>query len=347
MVALTGSERDLATYEVLLARLHEARGSPTGLSEDLDLIGLVMRGDPAAIERRLAWLDENQPQENLMYPQLVGTWLDEFEIAERAARSQTRPGNTHAVRRRGHLNLARILTSLGRWSEASAHLDRLRELDPMTARTERAALSTLPFLELPAAALEACRAELLEWRPEVGTGALSLHRAYDAHRRAYYLALVHARLGDREAALAYVDSLEALPDIGVEPAVPRALAATVRADLAWREGRPAREILELLEPVEGRVPAFLWLDPMVGQEHARFLRAWALYASGEWDEALRWLEHGFVNTPGWDYYKAPVRRLRAAVNEAAGRPDEARAAREAFEALWSDADARLFVPAPR
>lgn len=344
MLVLTGSERDLAAYEVLFAKLREARGSPEGHSDDLDLIGLVIGGDPAAIERRLAWLDENQPQVNLMYPRLAGTWLDEFDIAERAARSQTRSTNTRDVRRRGHLNLARTLTSLGRWSEVSVHLDLLRELDPMTARIERAALSTLPFLELPAAELEACRAELLEWRPEVGTGALSLHRAYDAHRRSYHLALVHSKLGETETALAYLDTLEALPDVGGQPAVPRALVATVRADIAWREGARPEEILTLLEPVQGNVPAFLWLDPMVGQEHARFLRAWALHAAGQREEALRWLEHGFVNTPGWDYYKAPVRALRAEIHEAAGRFEEARAARDSVDALWSDADVSLFLP---
>lgn len=339
---LTGGGRDLAAFEANSARLMAVRGGGTADRT----VAAVLRGDAREVDSLLAVLDANQPTRNLGWPRITSMWLGEFDVAERAARSQTRPTNPSAVRRRGHLNLARVLTGRGRWSEAETHLDLMGEIDPVGARRERAHLASLPWLTVPASSLEVCRTELLEWRPENAPPGTPLDRAYEPQRRAYYLGLLHSKLGEPQAALAYADSLEALLDASGIPTVVEGLTATVRADVAWRQGRPPAEILSLLEPVRGDVPAFLWmLDPMVGQEHARLLRVLALHASGREEEARQWLENGFQNTPGWDYYRAPVHHLSAQVLDASGHPEEAAAARAAFDLLWEDADAPIALPA--
>ena len=337
---LTGGGRDLEAFRANSARL----GAVRGLGRADLLIAAVLANDTIAVDTLLNRLDENQLTQFLSWPRAAAMWLGAFDVAERGARSQTRPRNPTDVRLAGHRNLARILAGTGRWSDVEEQLDLLAELDPAEGRRQRAILTTLPWLAIPAAALEACRAELEEWRPDTPALGTPLDRVYETHRRAYHLGLVHSRMGEYDTARAWADSLEALPDVSGVSAVVAGLAATVRADVAWREGRPASEILSLLDPVRGDVPALLWTDPMVGQEHARLLQAIALHASGREDDALRLLQNGFENTPGWDYYRAPVAFLTSLVDEAAGRPEGAAAARGAFEHLWTDADAPIALP---
>jgi len=337
---LTGGGRDLAAFEANTARLAAVRGPPT-----TDLVtAAVLARDTMAADTLLRRLDRNQPTNNLAWPRHLSMWIGAFDVAERGARSQMRQANTTDVRRAGHRNLARILAGGGGWSDVEEQLDLLAELDPIEGRRQRALLTSLPWFAIPAPALEVCRAELVEWRPDTPAPDTPLDRAYEAHRRTYYLGLVESKMGNFGAARAWADSLEALPDVSGIPAVVEGLAATVRADVAWREGRPPSELLSLLEPVRGEVPALLWTDPMIGQEHARLLRAIALHEAGRDDEALRWLQNGFENTPGWDYYRAPVAYLTGLVMRAEGRKEEAAAARATFERLWAAADAPIALP---
>ena len=102
--------------------------------------------------------------------------------------------------------------------------------------------------------------------------------------------------------------------------------------------------LTLLEPVQGRVPAAVYTFPMFTQERAKFLRAEALHGVGCDDEALRWLNNAFYNSRGGVYYKAPVLHLTARIHDASARPEEARAAREGFERIWSGANSEFVFP---
>ncbi len=341
---LTGSGRDLEAFEANSAKLRDLRLGGRIADTPDRLVALVLRGDTAGVEAMLGRLEQRTQSQPVLW-RVVAMWLGDFESAERGARALARPDNPREARIKGLQDVARLLAARGRWAEAETQLDRLREVDPAAGRTERAVLATLPLLDVPPSALDACRAELLEWEPAPPAPGAHLDQAFEAHRRAFYLGLVHSKRGEPEAALAEAERLEALPDVSGIPAVARALAATVRADVAWRQGRPPEEVLALLEPVRGNVPAFLWWEPMVGQEHARLLRSLALLQADRHEEALRWLEHGFENSPGWDYYKAPVRYLRAVAYDALSRPEEATAAREEFERLWGDADDPLSLPA--
>jgi hypothetical protein len=163
------------------------------------------------------------------------------------------------------------------------------------------------------------------------------------HQRLYVLGLLASKLGEFEKALSYADSIEMLPN-PAETAVPLEYAATVRANVARDRGRPAADVLTLLEPVRGRVPAAVYGRPMFSQERARFLRAEALHGVGRDDEALRWLSDSFTVWRAGVYYKAPVLHLTARIHDANSRPDEARDAREAFDRVWSRADTAIAFP---
>ena len=187
------------------------------------------------------------------------------------------------------------------------------------------------------------RDALSAWTPPPADSGAPLGLAYLPHQRLYVLGLLASRLGEFDGALSYADSIGMLPD-PAETAVPVEYAATVRANVARDRGRPAADVLTLLEPVQGRVPAAVYAFAMFTQERAKFLRAEALHGVGRDDEALRWLNNAFYSSRGGVYYKAPVLHLTARIHDANARPDEARDAREAFERVWSGADAEIVFP---
>ncbi len=92
------------------------------------------------------------------------------------------------------------------------------------------------------------------------------------------------------------------------------------------------------------MPAAVYNVPFFTQERVNFLRAEALHGVGRDDEALRWLNNAFFWWRAGVYYKAPVLHLTARIHEANGRPEEARVAREAYERIWSGADAMIVLP---
>ena len=325
----------------LNSMLKAARG--TGEPNLNDLINAVMRGDDETAEQLFALVDEQPPSAFRGYPVSIATWAGDFSMAERTARSQARATNAHETRLSGHLNLARLFVARGQWHAADEQLGRASDLDPERARLTRAVLATLPFLPVPHDDLASVLEELQQWMPPAPEQGAPPERAYDQHLRMYFLGLLSSKLGDTAAAFEYADSIETLDDFAAT-AVPAELATTIRADAAWRDGSSPADVLRALEPLRGHVPAVFWSHPAFGQEHARYLRASALYLAGESDEALRWLENTFTVTPGWVYYLGPVGYLTAQVLDASGRVEEAAGAHATYGELWADADAEVQFP---
>jgi tetratricopeptide (TPR) repeat protein len=123
------------------------------------------------------------------------------------------------------------------------------------------------------------------------------------------------------------------------PAV-RALAAVVRADVAFALRRPA-DAVRALEGVRGAVPLDLsGLSPF-GEDYARFLRGEALLALGRDDEARGWLQNGFDATPDAMAFRAQVSLRLGDLYERKGERQKAIDETARFLRLWARCDARL------
>lgn len=302
----------------------------------------LLHGDSAALAESLRTVEsESAIMNTAQVTHLIAATTEHWAAAERVARAAAVTGELRDVRVQGHVRLGELEIARGRWAACRQTLANAGEIDPGRARIERARLASLPHLAVPAADLASSQAELAAWIPTAAEPDTPAERAFVRHQRLYLLGLLNSKLGESEIAIAYADSIEALPDVASGPGVPTALAAIIRADVAWRGQESPDEVLRRLAPVRGNIPATLWNEQALGEEHGRYLRAEALHAAGRDEEALRWLRNGFENTPGWVVYKAPVRHLTARVQTSLGNADEAGAARAAFEGIWEPADAPI------
>ena len=314
--------------------------APSGRAYGDEIFIVAFRKDPASMEALLEAVQEPAPGG---IPPRVALLTNDFVFAERLARTAVESRRAAPTRVGGYLNLARLFVAQGRWSEAAIELGNAGRLDPDQAVLAEALLASLPWLAVPREEVLDSRDALSAWTPPPADSGAPLGLAYLPHQRLYVLGLLASRLGEFDGALSYADSIGMLPD-PAETAVPVEYAATVRANVARDRGRPAADVLTLLEPVQGRVPAAVYAFAMFTQERAKFLRAEALHGVGRDDEALRWLNNAFYSSRGGVYYKAPVLHLTARIHDANARPDEARDAREAFERVWSGADAEIVFP---
>lgn len=337
-------ERDTVAIDTLsvmnmakVSRRARFQVAPSGRELGDEIFIMAFRKDTAAMEQIIVdgW-------GGIQTPLRVALFADDFSFAERLARNtvESRRSTRPAV---GYIILARLFVAQGRWSEAAIELRNTRQLDPHQEVLVQALLASLPWLAVPREEVLVSRDALLGWTPTPADSGAPLQRAYLPHQRLYVLGLLASKLGEFEKALSYADSIVILPD-AAGTAVPVEYAATVRANVARDRGRPAADVLTLLEPVRGRVPPAVSSRPMFSQERARFLRAEALHGVGRDDEALRWLNDSFTVLRAGVYYKAPVLHLTARIHDANSRPDEARDARQVFERLWSRADTAIAFP---
>ncbi len=205
----------------------------------------------------------------------------------------------------------------------------------------------LPFLAPPAGALEALRRRVAAWDsvpPAVdsvsardGTAEEAPDSALEAHARLYVLGSIDARLGRTEAALDAAARLEGLPTIPRWEPTMRALANTIRGQVALRQGRP-EEALSLLPDGPGVFPPEFVNHPLFAREVERLLRGEALYAAGRDDEALTWFENAFAYTWHESIYDPFLTLRRAELLDRLGRAEEAADAYSRFLQMWPDPD---------
>ena len=300
-------ERDTVAIDTLSvmqlaqeSRRARSQIAPSGRTYGEEIFIVAFRKDTAAMEQIIVdgW-------DGVVTASRVALFADDFSFAERLARNAVESRRSTTQRAAGYITLARLFVAQGRWSEAAIELRNARQLDPYQEVLVQALLASLPWLAVPREEVLVSRDALLGWTPTPADSGAPLRRAYLPHQRLYVLGLLASKLGEFEKALSYADSIVMLPD-AAGTAVPIEYAATVRANVARDRGRPAADVLTLLEPVRGRVPAAVYSQPLFSQERARFLRAEAL--------------HGV------------------------GRDDEARDAREAVERVWSRADTAIALP---
>lgn len=270
----------------------------------------------------------------------LARYFDDYELGRRFAGYAARPGRAPAVSAAGHLALAELDLAQGRWVRAFSAFNAASSFDPAAGRELLAACATLPFLVVDDADLSQLRARLETWTPAAADAGAPLVRALEPFGRHYVLGLVHARLGREIEAMRHADELDRLTPPPAAGAVVRGLALTIRADVALRRGRTG-DALRLLQGVRGEIPSDLLNHPLYSEEHARWLRAEALFQMDRLEDAIRWYTHGFNGTPHELAYRAPAELRLAQIHESLNRPDRARLHYARFVELWDDADDQL------
>ena len=132
--------------------------APSGRAVGDEIYVAAIRGDSASQEELLEFLSESA----LATPRFglrVVHEMDDFSFAERLERNALDPVHPPSTRASGHISLARLYVTRGRWSEALAELRYAHQLDPDRAILEEAVLASLPWLDLSREA-ESLREEL-------------------------------------------------------------------------------------------------------------------------------------------------------------------------------------------
>jgi tetratricopeptide (TPR) repeat protein len=335
-------EADYQAAETMLRRMKDPPPS-------MRILLAYARGDSVARARifeEARALDSRQSQIGARY---VALFLEDFAAAESLARLDLAPRRRPPIRAGAQLTLAWLEVARGRWGAAEAAFAQAERMEEApSVLVQRAIAATLPFLSVPRAGLESIRAEVARWNVETDKSEpnAALAARLRPQLRLYLLGLLSSRLGDRERALRYAEGVERAGGPAEAQAVVRALAQSVRADVALESGS-VEDAARALEGVTGEVPLELVSVPLYAtvrefaQEHARHLRVIVLTTQQKHAEALRWIDASFQRAPSEIAYAAPMHLQRAEIYERLGERKRAAEHYRRFVALWRDCDPAL------
>jgi len=252
------------------------------------------------------------------------------------------PGKYIRARIAGNRRFASVEMARGRLRSARAALEAMDLLPASIAPPELAYQATLPLPVDSPVDTVGLADRIRDWSiPELSDSANTFNPLTKTQKenehliRPLALGFLAAKAGDYGAARAYADEIESLrTDPGFPyPSVPTDVAQGLRAEILFREGRPA-ETIAAIDAAERNLnynePA---LVPILSVGRVNYLRALALQQLGEHEEALRWFTHGVQLTE-----LAPSHLHRGEIHEELGNIDQAIWHYEAFAELWKDSD---------
>jgi tetratricopeptide (TPR) repeat protein len=307
------------------------------------------RGDSAARAGVLKEAVASDSRQSQIAARYVATFLEDFATAKSLAELDLAPRRRPPIRANAQLFLAWLELARGRWTAAKAAFARAERMEGVPpVLVQRAIAATLPFLAVPRSDLDSVRSEVELWNPaaEASDPGAGLALRLQAHLRLYLLGLLSSRVGDHAAALRIAGEIERADASDEAPAVIRALALTIRADVALQRGNPD-QAGDALEQLQGEVPLELVVVPVYAnvreftQEHARHLRLLVLSAQQKHKEALQAIETSFQGAPSEMVYLAPMHLQRAEIYERLDEREKAAEHYRRFITLWRDCDSVL------
>lgn len=328
-------------YEDVAAMLARYIGQPP-LS--LRLVPAVAQSDSAAVRALLGEGRALESRQLQIAARYLASYLGNLSLADSLARLDLAWRERPANRAGAQLLLGGLAAASGRWSaarEAFRMAETMEDAGPVLVH--RAMVATLPFQPVPPEDLRTIRDEVERWAPPFPPGAAGLAVALQPHLRLYLLGLLSSRLGEPGAAERAAAEIPRLATPPAAAGVASQLAATIRADVAWMQGRP-RDVVAALDGMEQPIPLELVAVSRAahirefGLEHARYLRAVALGAVGREVEGLSGLRFGVRGAPQEYLYRTPIHLGLAEVFERLGRADSAAAYYQLVIESWSRAD---------
>ena len=247
----------------------------------------------------------------------IALYTADLATTEDLARRISRLAPVGVVGAVARVMVAYVSVARGALDEAWRAMREAEQLDSLSALEHRGLLVALPVVQpgedvLRQTLTDLEAAALPSGSPtERSNLALAVHDPIHHHLREYLLGQLYARLGSYDRALEHADRCERLapPDRGA--ALPRNLAAGIRARVAMERGDWA-DVLTQLESVRlGGWFEYALASPVYGLAQERYLRGLALHRLGRDDEARGWLEGLAQRSPYEIVYREPVQALLA------------------------------------
>lgn len=311
-----------------------------------------MTGDRRNQESYTKGMETVGDQSHLGFAWILASQSDSLSAAERAlsrvggSAERSDWGKTTAL-----IFLAYIEAARGRWGETQALFRRAALSDPAAAISGYALLAALPFFERPAEELSAIRDSVLNWRvppaqrdsgrlqPQTVPEVLGIPLELRPWARDYFLGLLSVRLGDREAAERYANTLDAAANPNDGIGLRHDMALEIRASAALADGKP-EAALQFLQRASMTVAHSnqVWYSPYHSRPLGRFIRAEALLQLGRDEEAAGW-----YGTLGEKYgtefvYLAPALLRQAEIYERRGEIQRSLRYYGRFATRWQDGD---------
>ncbi|HEX5436538.1 MAG TPA: AAA family ATPase [Gemmatimonadaceae bacterium] len=343
---LAGRSGEREEADTLLHR-YMAASAPDSTAPFILAYDAFLRRDPAAEDSILARL-----QSDVGVNIVLATWYtamdaQDLEGAERLARLLVNSRRVNDQQAFGWIVLSYLATAQGRWQEARADLAAAAPLDSVAALEYGAVLSAAPFLTVTPAQLDSLRRTLRRLNgaavpPSVHVSIWpTVHNGIHQALRAYLLGVLSARAGADSEATRYAAMVKQLSGPPLAPALPRALAASIRARLAWRHQKPAAALARLDSSRMNVPDAYILASPFYSQAAARYLHAEVLHELGRDEEALDWYQTFGVTTPYDLPYLGPSLYAEGEIYAQRGDRETAIARYSRFITLWKDCDAEL------
>ena len=335
------------------AILHLARlAALDGRDGELDSLGRVYlaryQGAERTLEVRtlLASLHHDPEERRAIAREAIGTdaivmsslfqaalvYSQDLDLSRALASSYLRIARDSVARRVGTLMIADLELGAGRWSRRPALELMGASLDDDWLLESRALLAACRAVPVSRARLIALRDTIAARRPYPGLTRAGFAGAspQGESMRGYLLGLLSARLGDTAQVRARLAELLAVRG-GGRVEVAQGFAHTLKAELAWAAGDPARARVEL-----ERFPFRWFVEVGHWGMHERFLMAELLSALGRHEEALDW----YLSYPaGYDQpWVAPAHLRAAQIYQRLGNRERAAFHYTRFVRLWEDAD---------
>ena len=320
---------------------HALEQAPTGArAPQLRLLRALLARDQAGWMDRLSELRAAPDFTVLSSVYMTAVFGGRPNEAREVARLLVEPSRPTEVRSFGHMLLASLELSVGRWQAAREQLRALEALDPRHARRVAPLLGTAPWVPRDDEWLRTLDAELAAApvAPPADDGWWDHPTALRGLPLWYARRLLATRLEDTSA-------LEALLRDGVrdvEDSIATAdLVAGLRAAMQFHRGAPAEEVVPP-GPVRSVGSAELAvLSPFISQPDRRYLQARLLEARGRDREALAWYESLSSFSVADLVYGVPALLDRARIHDRLGETEQARALRRRFLELWRASDPDL------
>jgi DNA-binding SARP family transcriptional activator/tetratricopeptide (TPR) repeat protein len=266
----------------------------------------------------------------------VGVFAGDPRRARDVARFLVEPGRSPDTRAFGHLLLANLELSLGRWEAARQELRSLRVIDGRRADQGLALLGTAPGVRLGEGELRALQLRLSQDpAPAPDAGLWAQAPGVRWLPGWYARARVAVRLQDEAALESLLTELAAHTQ---DTTLAADLMAGIRSEAARARGVP---LLEIRFPGPIRAPLtseHAVLSPFLSQPARRHLQASLLAAHGHDRDALDWYESLTAYSIMDLVYGVPAMVDRARLHERSGDPESAAALYRRFLELWTDPD---------